>query len=175
MGGITWCELFGQIASFTIVSFYQNLAFFCCRMNRGKVDISIIKAKHDPEWERKCTHADACGGIWAQYPEHGELTYELPSQKMTAGLVIVCGCCGKNVGSTMFIENQNVIIKLNGRVLDKQTMDVYPNAKCVRLLKRFGEIDGYQKEDSMLLSFEISKQDSDESPPEVKISHVIAL
>mmetsp|Transcript_24225 Transcript_24225/g.52252 ORF Transcript_24225/g.52252 Transcript_24225/m.52252 type:complete len:808 (+) Transcript_24225:171-2594(+) len=144
----------------------------------GKVDIAIIKALHDKEWERKCAHLDACGGVWAQDSTSGTLTYELPSSQMTAGLVFVCGCCGKNVGENMFLHNQNVTIKLNGRVLDKSKMDVFPNAKCIRLLKHFGE-NGYEKEDTMLLSFDMADQDPDLAyearAPSVKISHVVAL
>ncbi|KAL7534350.1 hypothetical protein ACHAXR_005816 [Thalassiosira sp. AJA248-18] len=145
----------------------------------GKVDIAIIKAKHDPEFEQKCAHLDACGGIWAQDSTAGTLTFELPSNKMTAGLVFVCGCCGKNIGENMFLQNQNVTFKLNGRVLNKSKMDVYPAPKCVRLFKYFGESSGYEKEDKMLLSIEMADQDPSLSyeakPPSVKISHVVAL
>lgn len=138
----------------------------------GKVDIAWIKASNDPEWEKKCAHADACGGISAEDSTQGILTYELPASKMTAGLVFICGCCGKNVGNDMFIENESVVFKLNGRVLDKSLMDVYPNHKCVRLLRWFGGIDDYTKEDVMLLTVEMT--DKEEVTP-VTISHVVAL
>ena len=52
-------------------------------------------------------------------------------------------------------------------------MDVFPNAKCVRVLKAFQEFDEggeFSKEDEMLLSFELL-----EDGEEVKISHLIAL
>lgn len=149
----------------------------------GKVDIAWIKPLHDPEWEAKCAHADACGGVSAENSTQGVLTYELPSSKMTAGLVFLCGCCGKKVGSTMFIENPYVTFKLNGRTLDKSTMDVFPNQKCVRLLKWFGDGE-YKKEDTMFLTVELADRDDpatldddDEEvkPPTVKISHVVAL
>eukprot|EP00581_Thalassiosira_minuscula_P023381 CAMPEP_0184408270 /NCGR_PEP_ID=MMETSP0738-20130409/3098_1 /TAXON_ID=385413 /ORGANISM="Thalassiosira miniscula, Strain CCMP1093" /LENGTH=195 /DNA_ID=CAMNT_0026765667 /DNA_START=90 /DNA_END=677 /DNA_ORIENTATION=- len=141
----------------------------------GKVDTKIIKEKHDREWEQRCAHADACGGIVASDSSDGTLIYELPSSKMTAGLVFVCGCCGKNVAESMFLQNKDVTFKLNDRVLDKSKMDVYPNKKCVRLLKRFGE-DGFEKEDTMLLSLEMVEQDPDlEAKPHVEISHVVAL
>lgn len=145
----------------------------------GKVDTAIIKRMHDPEWEQKCAHLDACGAIRAQDSTHGTLTFELPSSKMTAGLVFVCGCCGKQVGEAMFIQNENVTIKLNGRTLDKTKMDVYPNGKCARLFQRFGE-DGYEKEDTMRLSFEMAYLDPLLTSYEanrnlVQISHVVAL
>ena len=96
-------------------------------------------------------------------------------------MVIVCGCCGKKVGESMFLQNAKVEIKLNGRVLDKSTMNVYPNPKCVRLLNGYGR-DGFQKEDTLLLSFELSGKQPKvktigdvEEASEVKISHLIAL
>jgi len=148
----------------------------------GKMDVAIIKAMHDPQWERKCTHLDACGGIWASDSTQGTLIFELPSSKMTAGLVMLCFCCGKQPGGlsiaeAMFLQNQNVTVSLNDRVLDKSTMDVYPNKKCVRVLKQFGEGE-YEKEDTMLLKLEMADQDPDmayESKPHVKVSHVVAL
>ena len=144
----------------------------------GKVDTAIIKNLHDPEWERKCSHADACGGITAHDSTQGVLTYELPSSRMTAGLVFLCGCCGKKVGEDMFLQNENIEFSLNGRVLDKTKMDVFPNPKCVRLLKSFGDAD-YKKEETMLLSIQIADHDSNpttEAPsPTVMISHIVAL
>ena len=89
---------------------------------------------------------------------------------MTAGLVFVCGCCGKTVGQDMFLENENVVFKLNDRVLDKSNMDIYPNKKCVRLLKWFGDGE-YEKKDVMILTVEIVDRVSND----VKISHVVAL
>eukprot|EP00804_Cyclotella_cryptica_P011795 CCRYP_011369-RB/>CCRYP_011369-RB protein AED:0.32 eAED:0.32 QI:174/1/1/1/0.83/0.71/7/1198/743 len=147
----------------------------------GKLDTAIFKAKNDPEWFKKCSHLDACGGMFATDPSHGELIFELPSSKMESGVVIVCGCCGKKVGESMFLQNAKVEIKLNGRILDKSTMIVFPNPKCVRLLSGF-EKDGFHKEDTMLLSFELSGKQSTvktikdvEEASEVKISHLIAL
>ena len=144
----------------------------------GKIDRAIIKNLHDPEWESKCSHADACGGIIAQNSTQGVLTYELPSSRMTAGLVFLCGCCGKKVGEDMFLQNKNIVFILNDRELDKSKMDVYPNPKCVRLLKFFGD-DGHKKEETMLLSIHITDDESDattEAPsPTVMISHIVAL
>lgn len=147
----------------------------------GKVDTAIFKAKNDPEWFKKCKHLDACGGVFASEASHGELVFELPASKMESGVVAVCGCCGKNVGESMFLNNAKVVIKMNGRVLDKSTMISWPNPKCVRLTNGYGT-DGFEKEDTMLLSFELNgKQPAVkvigdvEEATEVKISHVIAL
>jgi len=140
----------------------------------GKVDTALIKNLNDPDWEKRCTHADACGGITAQDSTQGVLTYELPSSRMTAGLVFLCGCCGKKVGEDMFLNNQNVAFTLNGRVLDKTNMDVYPNPKCIRLLKFFGDGE-YNKEDTMLLSIRLTDTDSNGTLPTVMISHIVAL
>jgi hypothetical protein len=70
-----------------------------------------------------------------------------------------------------------VSFTLNGKVLDKKRMDVYPNrgiinskAKCVRLLRKFGD-DGHEKEDTMLLSIVVS----DANYTMVSISHVVVL
>lgn len=144
----------------------------------GKVDTAIIKALHDPEWEKKCTHLDACGGISPSSSTTGTLvqdfptlTYELPSSKMTAGLIFICGYPG-NKADSAFIQNPSVSFTLNGKVLDKRRMDVYPNskAKCIRLLRQFGD-DGHEKEDTMLLSIEVS----DANYTMVSISHVVVL
>jgi len=69
----------------------------------------------------------------------------------------------------MVLNNDNLVFQLNGRVLDKKGMDLYPADKCVRLLKGFEE-SGYQKEEKMLLSVGVLGGDT-----EVKISHVIVL
>ncbi|KAL7464184.1 hypothetical protein ACHAXS_004519 [Conticribra weissflogii] len=140
----------------------------------GKKDIALFKRWNDDEWYEKCTHLDACGGITASDSTKGELVFELPASKMTSGLIIVCGCCGKKVGEDMFLNNENLEIKLNGQVLNKSKMDVYPNRKCVRLVKAFKEFDeesDITKEDKLLLSFNLL----DDNGQEVKISHLIAL
>ena len=147
----------------------------------GKVDTAIFKAKNDPEWFKKCKHLDACGGVFASEDSHGELVFELPASNMESGVVVVCGCCGKNIGESMFLNNAKLVIKINGRMLNKSKMASWPNPKCVRLTQGFGT-DGFEKEDTMLLSFFlIGKQPSVkvigdvEEASEVKISHVIAL
>jgi hypothetical protein len=135
----------------------------------GKVDIAIFKKKDDPEWYKKCTHLDACGGITTSGRGAGEIVYDLPVEQMTAGLVVICVCCGKKIAESMVLNNENLVFKLNGRVLDKKGMDLYPADKCVRLLKGFEE-SGYQKEEKMLLSVGVLGGET-----EVKISHVLVL
>ena len=133
----------------------------------GKVDTAIFKNKNDPEWFEKCTHLDACGGIRTN--GKGTIVYDLPVEQMTAGLVVICVCCGKKIAESMVLNNDNLVFKLNDRILEKSSMDLYPADKCVRLLKGFEE-DGYEKEEKMLLSVEVLGGDT-----EVKISHVIVL
>lgn len=135
----------------------------------GKVDTKIFKEKGDPEWYEKCTHLDACGGITTGEKGTGMIVYDLPVEHMTAGLVVICVCCGKKIAESMVLNNDNIVFKLNDRVLDKTGMDLFPAEKCVRLLRGFEE-DGYEKEEKMLLSVEVLGGET-----EVKISHVIAL
>ena len=135
----------------------------------GKVDTKIFKEKGDPEWYEKCTHLDACGGITTSGKGTGVIVYDLPVEQMTAGLVVICVCCGKKIAESMVLNNDNLVFKLNDRVLDKTGMDLFPAEKCVRLLKGFEE-EGYEKEEKMLLSVEVLGGET-----EVKISHVIVL
>lgn len=96
---------------------------------------------------------------------------------MTAGLIFVCGLPAKLAGEMMFISNPNVTMTLNGRELHKSKMKVFPTGKCVRLLEMFG-VDGHEKEDTMLLTFEMAEQDPDleyRYKPHVELSHVVAL
>ena len=71
------------------------------------------------------------------------LMYELPSSSMYVGLIFVCGYPAKDVDA-MFLLNPSVMFKLNGRVLNKPSMDLYPNKKCVQLLRWFGN-SGHKK------------------------------
>lgn len=83
-----------------------------------------------------CKHFDACGGISATSKDNGSLVLRLPKQEV--GLLILCGCCGKDVGMNMFLNNTNLEFSYNGQVLDDRSeWDIYPNGKCVRLMKAF--------------------------------------
>jgi len=83
-----------------------------------------------------CMHLDSCGSIIANSKDNGSVVFRLPKQEV--GLVVVCGCCGKEVGTQMFLNNLNIEIRYNGQLLDRTTWDIYPNPKCVRILKKFG-------------------------------------
>jgi hypothetical protein len=98
-----------------------------------KQDQAFFEDRDDKEI---CRHLDACGGISATSKESGTVVFKLPKQEV--GLVVVCGCCGKDVATKMFLNNADIEIKYNGQTLDPKTWDVYPNEKCVRLLKNFG-------------------------------------
>ena len=74
----------------------------------------------------------------------------------------------------MFLQNPSMLSNLNGMVLDKLSMDLYPNKKCVRLLRWFGN-SGHKKKDMMLLSIEVSVIDQNTNPTVLKISHIVAL
>jgi hypothetical protein len=72
--------------------------------------------KNDP---KKCEHFDHCGGIKAASPDAGWLVFKLPP--MSAGLVVLCGCCGEDVAKRMFIENDDLEVVLDGVKLDRAT------------------------------------------------------
>jgi hypothetical protein len=71
--------------------------------------------------------------VWAD----GMVVFRLP--KMAVGLVVICGNQeGWEDGAKgMFINNTNIEISFNTVPLDRNEMDVFPNNKCVRVLKRF--------------------------------------
>ncbi len=97
-------------------------------------DVAYFQNRDDQEI---CRHLDACGGITAQTVADGMVVFRLP--KMTVGLVVICGNQeGWEDGARgMFINNTNIEISFNTVSLDRNEMDVFPNGKCVRLLKRF--------------------------------------
>ncbi|KAL7434823.1 hypothetical protein ACHAXM_004354 [Skeletonema potamos] len=98
----------------------------------GKQDSKVFREREDKEM---CRHLDACGALSASKVEDGMVVFRLP--KMEVGLVVICGCCGKNVGQNMFINNDNLEISFNTVPLNKTTFDVWPTEKCVRLLNKF--------------------------------------
>ena len=71
------------------------------------------------------------------------LTYKLPSSSISVGIIFVCGYPAKDV-EAMFLQNPSVMFNLNGRILNKSSMDLYPNKKCVQLLRWFGN-SGHKK------------------------------
>ena len=134
----------------------------------GKQDIALFKNRDDREI---CRHLDACGGISGQKANEGMVVFRLP--KMEVGLVVICGCCGKNVGESMFLNNPDIEIRYNTVVIEPKMWDIYPSPKCVRLLKRF-PTQGRESETPTghaYLSIKILK---DMTTP-VRISHVITV
>lgn len=92
---------------------------------------------------------------------------------MEVGLVVICGCCGKAVGQDMFMNNQDIEISYNTVPLDHSTWDIWPNGKCVRLLKKF-PTSGRMAETPTGHAYLGVKVLNDMKQP-VRISHVITL
>ena len=116
-----------------------------------------------------CHHLDACGGISATSKDSGSVVFRLPKQEV--GLVIICGCCGKQVGNDMILNNTSIEISYNGQTLNRSTWDIYPNEKCVRLMKQFDANAAEATTGHNYLKIEALETLS--SP--VRISHVITL
>eukprot|EP00984_Skeletonema_dohrnii_P031608 scaffold24319_cov139-Skeletonema_dohrnii-CCMP3373.AAC.1 len=135
----------------------------------GKQDTSLFKKRDDAEM---CRHLDACGGISASKAEDGMVVFRLP--KMEVGLVVVCGCCGKNVGQNMFMDNENLEISFNTVPLNKTTFDVWPNNKCVRLLKKF-PTSGRESETPTGHHYLALKLLENQVGADVRISHVFTI
>ncbi len=134
----------------------------------GKEDQVIFQDRDDKEI---CRHLDACGGISATSSDNGMVVFRLP--KMEVGLVVICGCCGKDIATEMFINNTNIEVMYNGAVLDPSTWDVFPTNKCVRLLKRF-PTEGAAAMNPTGHAYLSIKALGDQEKP-VRVSHVITL
>jgi hypothetical protein len=130
----------------------------------GKVDTAIVKALHNLEWDKKCAHLDACGGITPMSDSTAPtITHiQLTILKDVRGHYICLWLPCQEV-QAMFLQNPSMMFKLNGKVLNKLSMDLYPNKKCVRLLRWFGN-SGHEKLDMMLLSIEVSVIDWNTNP-----------
>ena len=135
----------------------------------GKQDKIVFIDRDDQE---KCRHLDACGGIAASKVEDGMVVFRLP--KMEVGLVVICGCCGKNVGQNMFINNEELEISLNTVPLDKSTFEVWPNPKCVRLLEKF-PTSGRESETPTGHHYLALKLLDDRKGAEIRVSHLFTL
>jgi len=93
-----------------------------------------------PKAERNfkyCWHLDSCGAVTSESSNTGWLVFKLP--KMTKGKVILCGCCtaSKEPAKDMFLENEDVEITFDGKVLDRSTFKQFPTKKCVQILGQF--------------------------------------
>jgi len=114
---------------------------------------------------------DACGGISAEKADDGMVVFRLP--KMEVGLVVICACCGKKVGESMLMNNEDIEISYNTVPLDRSTWDIWPDNKCVRVLKRF-PTSGRESETPTGHAYLAIKVLNDMRGP-VRISHVITL
>lgn len=133
-----------------------------------KADIAVFKDRDD---KGICQHLDFCGGISAQIADDGMVVFRLP--KMEVGLVVICGCCGKSVGESMFLNNQDIEISYNTVSMNSSEWEIWPNAKCVRILKRF-PTSGRASENPTGHAYLAVKVLRDMAQP-IRISHVITL
>ena len=95
-----------------------------------KVDQAFFQ---DKNYTDTCQHLFECGGASIR---NGTMVFRLP--KSNIGLLIVCGVGRREVkvGNDMFLNNTGIEMSYNGQVLDRTTWDVYPDQKCVRVMKR---------------------------------------
>ena len=98
------------------------------------IDQGYYEHRDDKEM---CRHLSACGGMTAQTVNDGMVVFRLP--KMSVGLVIICGNGdgGADGAIGMFIKNEKIEISYNTIPLDRNEMDVFPDGKCARVMKRF--------------------------------------
>ena len=121
-----------------------------------------------------CRHRSACGGLSAQEASDGAVVFRLP--EMEVGLVVLCGCCGKGIAETMFLENLEngtIEISYNTVPVERASLDIWPENKCVRINKRF-PTSGRESEMPTGHAYLAIKVLKDMAEP-VRISHVITL
>jgi hypothetical protein len=80
---------------------------------------------------------------------------------------------GKGVGETLFLNNENIEISYNTVPINRSSWEIWPNAKCVRVLKRF-PTSGRESETPTGHHYLAVKVLNDMSIT-VRISHVITL
>jgi len=117
---------------------------------------------------KMCEHLDHCAGMRSSSSDDGWISFKLP--KMEVGLVVICGCCGKKVGKSMFLDNPDLEVEYDGVKLDKKDWDIFPNAKCVRVLKKFPP-NVEDKNGHAYLGVRLKNQKS----KQVTISHLITI
>ena len=118
-----------------------------------------------------CRHLDACGGISAQKASDGMVVFRLP--KMEVGLLAICMCCGKDVAKSQIMKNENIAISYNTVPMSNLTWDVWPNGKCVRLLKRFPT--SVRESETPTGHAYLAIKVLNDMPQPIRISHVITL
>lgn len=116
----------------------------------------------------ECQHLDSCGFVQAGGPSQGWVVFKLP--KMTVGMVVVCGCCGKHIAHNMFLANPHLQVQFDGKDLSNSTWAQWPNGKCARLLNTF-PANVNDNGGHLYLAFRIASVGG----PKVGISHVIAM
>jgi len=114
-----------------------------------------------------CEFPDHCAAITAKNPEDGRIVFKLP--KMNVGMVAVCVCCGKKPAVEQILENEHVVVELNGEELDRKDWDLYPETKCVRLIQEGAPSQG--PTGHSYLSFEIKEGNH----KKIQISHLITI
>ena len=87
--------------------------------------------------------------------------------------MVICGCCGKGIGKSMFLDNMDIEISYNTVPVERSSMDIWPENKCVRINKRF-PTSGREAETPTGHAYLAIKVLNDMASP-VKISHVITL
>lgn len=110
---------------------------------------------------------DNCAGMKATSADQGKIVFKLP--KMEVGIIAICGCCGKEVAEPYFLKNEFFEADLNGKVLDRSTWDLWPELKCVRLVKEHGNVVSDYGHSYLTLRLKPG------NTQEVIISHVITL
>ena len=134
----------------------------------GKQDTAIFSRRDDKDI---CRHLDRCGGMSADAADAGTVVFRLPAMKV--GLVAICGCCGKDVGTNMFLQNEHLRVEYGGTVLDRTTWDLFPTAKCVRLLAKFPTEEAAAEAAAGRAYLSLTVVEGLREP--VRISHVITL
>jgi len=143
----------------------QNWTDYVRDIDKEKYMIPPLEQKLlDPEM---CVFPDNCAGMKASRADQGKIVFKLP--KMEVGVIAICGCCGKEVAEPYFLKNEFFEADLNGKVLDRSTWDLWPELKCVRLVKDHGNVVSDYGHSYLTLRLKPG------NTKEVIISHVITL
>lgn len=132
----------------------------------GKQDEAVFRSRGD---KGICAHPNRCGGIASTDKAGDTVVFRLPN--MEVGLVVVCACCGKQVGTSMFMENPDVEISIDGTAVPKAEWELWPNNKCVRVRKRFPTSRSEKRADQAFLAVKVTN----DMRGQLKISHVLTL
>ena len=114
-----------------------------------------------------CEFPDFCAGIQAKSPDQGRIVFKLP--KMEVGMAAVCFCCGKAVAEKQLYNNTFVEVVFNDRLLNHSTFDIFPERKCVRVIKEHGTSVGDTGHSYLSLRLLEGNKET------ITISHVITI